>query len=124
MRRVLFVVVVVMALGSLLSPPAVAQQRVVTAAFYRYNPTPVEVAPGDTLVFLNSDPAIGSWEGHSVTHAAPPGEQLFDSPITPPGGAGEVVGVAELQPGSYAVTCRVHAFMTGTVIVVGKGSAS
>lgn len=116
MRRILVVALAIMVSGGLF-PAQAAEQRVVTAAFYRYNPSPVEVAPGDTLVFFNSDPAAGSWQGHSVTHAAPPGEQLFDSPITPPGGTSEVAGVADLPPGNYPITCRIHAFMTGALTV-------
>jgi plastocyanin len=115
MRRLLVVAVAVVVSGGLFPAPAGAQQRVVTTLFFRYNPSPVEIAPGDTLAYLNTDPLAG--EGHSVTHAAPPGEQLFDSPITPPGGASEVVGVSDLGPGSYRITCRVHAFMTGILTV-------
>jgi plastocyanin len=119
MRRLLVLAVAVVVTGVLFPAPAGAQQRVVTAFLFRYNPSPLEVAQGDTLVFLDTDPLAG--EGHSVTHAAPPGEQLFDTPITPPGGTGEVAGVAELPPGNYRFTCRVHAFMTGT-LTVGRAS--
>jgi plastocyanin len=119
MRRILVVAVAVVMSGGLFPAQAGAEQRVVTAFGFRYNPSNVEIASGDTLVFLDTDPLAG--EGHSVTHAAPPGEQLFDSPITPPGGVSEVSGIAELRPGSYRVTCRVHAFMTGT-LTVGRAS--
>jgi plastocyanin len=120
MRRILVVAVVavVVVSGGLLPARAGAEQRVVTAFGFRYNPSSVEIASGDTLAFLNTDPLAG--EGHSVTHAAPPGEQLFDSPITPGGGLSEVSGVAELGPGSYRFTCRVHAFMTGVLTVGGS----
>lgn len=121
MRRILVVAVAVAVVvsGGLFPARAGAEQRVVSAFLFRYNPSPVALAQGDTLVFLDTDPLAG--EGHSVTHAAPPGEQLFDSPITPPGGASEVSGVTDLRPGGYRITCRVHAFMTGT-LEVGRGS--
>jgi plastocyanin len=119
MRRLLVIAAAVVLSGGLFPPGAGAQQRVVTTFGFRYNPSTVEVAQGDSLAYLNTDPLAG--EGHSVTHAAPPGEQLFDSPITPPGGLSEVGGVPELRPGSYPITCRVHAFMTGT-LSVGRAS--
>jgi plastocyanin len=119
MRRMLAVAVVLVVPAFLFPVPADAQQRVVTAFLFRYNPSSVDVAAGDTLVFFNTDPLGG--EGHSVTHAAPPGEQLFDTPITPGGSTSEVAGVAELPPGNYPFTCRVHAFMTGT-LTVGRAS--
>jgi plastocyanin len=109
------VVSAILALTVLVPGEAKGEQGVLTAFGFRYAPNPVHVAPGDTLAFLNLDPLAG--EGHSVTHAVPPGEQLFDTPITPPGGAAEVGGVSDLRPGSYMITCRVHAFMTGTLVV-------
>lgn len=111
--------------STLIPSVAGADQRAVLAMFYRYSPSPIELAPGDTLVFFNSDPAAGSWEGHSVTHAAPRGEQLFGSPITPPREISEVTGVADLRPGIYPITCLVHGFMTGSLRVrPEQGSAS
>ena len=116
MRRS-FVVGLAVAVPSVLFPvPAGgAQQRVITAFLFRYNPSPADIAPGDSLAFVNMDPLAG--EGHSVTQVAPPGEQLFDSIIVPPGGAGEVIGASELPTGSYRITCRVHAYMSGTLEV-------
>jgi plastocyanin len=119
MRRILVAAVAVVVAGGLFPAPAGAQQRVITTFLFRYNPSPVDIAQGDTLAYLNGDPLAG--EGHSVTHAAPLGEQLFDSPITPTGGVSDVVGASDLGPGSYRITCRVHAFMTG-VLTVGRAS--
>ena len=117
MRRVLVVLPAVVLLGLLFPVPAGAQQGVITAFLFRYNPSPVELASGDTLVFLNADPLAG--EGHSVTHAAPPGERLFDSTVVLTGDSDEVNGISELKPGSYNITCRVHAFMAGILKVGG-----
>lgn len=117
MRRVLVVVPAVVLLGFLFPVPAGAQQRVITAVLFRYNPSPVGLASGDTLAFLNADPLAD--EGHSVTHAAPPGERLFDSPVVLTGDSDEVNGVSELKAGSYKITCRVHAFMAGILTVGG-----
>lgn len=115
MRRVLVVLPAVVLLGLLFPVPADAGQGVMAAFLFRY--TPVELASGDTLVFLNADPLAG--EGHSVTHAAPPAERLFDSPVVLTGESDEVTGIAGLKPGSYNVTCRVHAFMAGILKVGG-----
>ena len=117
MRRVLVVLLAVVLPGLLFPVPAGAQQRVITAFLFRYNPSPVGLASGDTLVFLNADPLAG--EGHSVTHAAPPAERLFDSAIVLTGDSSEVTRVSALKPGSYNITCRVHAFMTGILTVGG-----
>ncbi len=54
-----------------------------------------------------------------MTHAAPPGERLFDSAIVLTGDSSEVKSVSALKPGSYNLTCRVHAFMTGILTVGG-----
>lgn len=117
MRRMLVVLTAAVVPGLLFPVPARAQQRVITAFVFRYYPPSAELASGDTLVFVNADPLAG--EGHSVTHAAPLGERLFDSPVVLTGDSDEVNGVSELKPGSYSITCRVHAFMTGVLKVRG-----
>ena len=120
MRRITVFTGVLLTASILMPPsPAGAQQRVVAAVLFRYNPSQVEIASGDALVFFNADPMDG--EGHSLTHAAPPGEQLFDSSITASGETSDVPGVAELSSGTYGFTCRVHAYMSGT-LVVGRAS--
>lgn len=115
MRRVVVVTAAVVVLGGLFPAGAYADNRTVVTLLFQYAPSPVRVAAGDTLTYVNLDPLSG--EGHSVTHAVPPGDQLFDSPITPLGAPSDVGGVSDLRPGSYNITCRVHPFMKGTLIV-------
>jgi plastocyanin len=88
---------------------------VVAVAPWRYSPNPLEISQGETLTFANFDSLSG--EGHSLSQAVKPGGELFQSPITPPGTSSIVAGVDRLQKGEYRVTCRVHAFMNGKLIV-------
>ena len=91
---------------------------VVAVAPFRYSPNPIEISQGDKLTFANFDAiSIFSIEGHSLTQAVKPGQELFGSPITPPGTSSTVVGVDKLPKGEYRFTCRVHAFMNGKLVV-------
>ena len=90
---------------------------VVVVAPWRYSPNPIELNQGDRLTLANFDTISGAGEGHSVTQAVKPGQELFHSPITPPGTSSAVIGVDKLQKGQYRFTCRVHAFMRGTLVV-------
>ena len=88
---------------------------VVVVAPWRYSPDPIEISQGERLTFANFDSLSG--EGHSLSQAVKPGQELFQSQITPPGTASTVVGVDKLPQGEYRFTCRVHAFMTGRLVV-------
>jgi hypothetical protein len=56
-------------------------------------------------------------EGHSLSQAVTPGKELFKTPIISPGTSIPVAGVAQLPRGEYRFTCRVHAFMSGKLVV-------
>lgn len=114
MRRVT-VLAGLLALAGAQLPSAGAAAHVVGSTGFKYMPTPVEIAAGDTLTYVNNDPLSG--EGHSLTHAVAEGTELFKTPIIPAGTSADVAGVADLASGTYQFTCRVHAFMTGTLVV-------
>jgi plastocyanin len=82
---------------------------------WTYATSPMHVPQGEALTFLNLDPMSG--EGHSITHAVQPGAERFQSPITPPGTSSPVAGVEKLERGTYQYTCRIHAFMAGTLVI-------
>ncbi|MGH8990669.1 MAG: cupredoxin domain-containing protein [Acidimicrobiia bacterium] len=91
---------------------------VIAAVSWRYSPDPIEISQGEALTFANADAISAlSGDGHSLAHAVKPGQELFQSPITPLGAASNVAGVAALPRGEYGFTCRVHAFMHGTLVV-------
>lgn len=114
MRRLAIVMGALVLAGAPL-PEARAAGHVVGSTGFKYVPTPVEIAKGDTVMYVNNDPLAG--EGHSLTHAVAQGEELFQTPIIPTGTSADVAGVSDLAPGEYRFTCRVHAFMTGTLVV-------
>ena len=79
-----------------------------------YDPDPVTVAPGSTVVWDNQDNALHTATSGDPTTAVPDGN--FDSgmvgamtqsqPITMPS-----------EPGEYAYFCTLHPYLTGTVTV-------
>lgn len=118
MRAALAVTSMVMLLASGAMPAEAGSGPaavVVAVAPWRYSPNPIEISQGDTLTFANFDSMSG--DGHSLSHAVKPGQERFQSPITPPGTSSTVVGVDGLPKGEYRFTCRVHAFMHGTLVV-------
>jgi plastocyanin len=106
---------VLMALGTVPAGASGGTAAVVAVAPFRYSPNPIEISQGDRLTFANFDTL--SFEGHSLSQAVKPGQELFQSQITPPGTASTVVGVDKLPKGEYRFTCRVHAFMNGKLVV-------
>ena len=87
----------------------------VVVAPWTYSASPMHVPQGESLTFTNLDPLSG--EGHSFTHAVEPGAERFQSPITPPGTTSPVAGVEKLERGTYPYTCRIHPFMSGTLVI-------
>lgn len=103
-----------------LAAPAVA-----TAAQISAGPSPVtysnpniEIAPGESVTFLNFDL---SGAPHDVTSidVGPGAENLFRSDTVGFGVEVPVVGAEKLKPGSYKYLCSVHTFMEGQITVSG-----
>jgi plastocyanin len=89
-----------------------------TAHRLHFVPTTVSVEQGDSVQFLNSDP-YGNIEGpgHTVTERRSNGRPRFDTGVVPVGVLADVRGVSVLPAGRYAFYCRIHPFMTGTVVI-------
>jgi plastocyanin len=121
LRRSSFVSVAlaVIALGALVpAGPAGADEHQMAAFFIEYTPRAVDINQGDTLLFANTDPFSG--EGHTVTQNPAPGTApLFDSDVVPFGSSLQIPGIADLKPGDYLITCRVHPIMKGFLSVGG-----
>jgi plastocyanin len=116
-------IAVVALLSCLAAAPAPAADTVVVAvAPFTYTPHPIEVSQGQGVTFANADYFSGA--GHTLVHDVPKGSQLFESPIVPVGSSSPVAGVAELTPGTYQFTCRVHRQMSGRLIVKESDSAA
>jgi len=111
------VLAAVMASGAAPAAAGGGDAVVAVVAPWRYSPNPIEINQGDRLTLANLDTLSGAGEGHSLTQAVKPGQELFHSPITPPGTSSAVAGVDKLPKGEYRFTCRVHAFMRGTLVV-------
>ncbi len=104
-------------LGGAPHPARAAAPQVVTVYADHYVPATVTVERGGTLQFLDLDPwGNGEAPGHSLTERRLPGPR-FDSGVVGLGRAAEVGGVAALTPGSYGFTCRIHPFMSGTLVI-------
>ena len=86
-----------------------------------FSPPTITVKSGDTVVWTNEDPARHTvTSGVKGTRGIPgaPGTRdkpdgLFDAVVEP----GASVMVTLDEPGRYTYFCRIHAGMTGTVIV-------
>ena len=121
MRAVSLVAGLSAAIGVLapVPPPArAAESRTVVAYAFAYAPNPIHITQGSALEVRVLDPQAG--EGHTVTELARPGEERFDSPVTPLGKTGDVIGAADLAPGTYTFHCSVsgHESMKGTLRVL------
>lgn len=72
-----------------------------------FDPTPVEIEVGDSIVWENT---------HDQPHTASGnGEQIWDTGNLQPGATSDPVTFDE--PGSYTYICGLHPFMEGTVEV-------
>ncbi|MDP9317138.1 MAG: sortase [Chloroflexota bacterium] len=84
---------------------------------FQYNPEPLEVAVGTTVVWTNQDDIE-----HSVTHGTPeaPGD-TFDSGLFP---KGQMFSFTFTKPGEYLYFCSRHNSMQGRVNVTEVSSAA
>jgi plastocyanin len=64
------------------------------------------VTPGATVTVRNEDGAP-----HTLTAV----DGSFSTPIIEAGG--EATFQAPIEPGSYPITCQIHSFMSGTLVV-------
>jgi plastocyanin len=76
----------------------------VTIAHFKYNPTPLHVARGTTVVFSNAS---------KVKHTATRKGSFDTGKISP----GSSVSVRFTASGTYAYHCRIHPEMHGKIIV-------
>jgi plastocyanin len=70
-----------------------------------YSPSPVTVAVGSTVMFVNNDVA---------SHDARADNGNFATPILAPGGSANVTLSAA---GSFVYHCSIHPGMVGTIVV-------
>jgi plastocyanin len=89
---------------------AAEQPTPVAIKLFMYQPTPLEVAAGTTVVWTNQD-AIE----HSVTPERPAGD--FGSDLFT---KGQQYAYTFAQPGEYPYYCKRHESMRGIVRVVAK----
>lgn len=73
---------------------------------FAFTPSQLTVAPGTTITVTNED---------SAAHTVTADDGSFDSGNIDAGQTGKIT--APSTPGSYPLTCTIHPFMTGTLIV-------
>ncbi len=83
-------------------PRAVSPVKIVSEAYW---PKTLKIAAGTTVRWSNRDP---------LTHTVTANDGSFSSPFLYKGHAWSRVF---RKPGTYAYHCKIHSFMTGTVIV-------
>jgi plastocyanin len=92
---------------------ALAASQGVSISGFAFSPPSVTVSVGDTVTWTNSD---------SVTHTATADDASWDAGnIAAGGGTGAVVFTTA---GTFPYHCRIHAQMTGTVIVEAAGATA
>jgi plastocyanin len=79
----------------------------VSISGFAFHPGTVTTSSGVTLTWTNSDGTA-----HTVTETA--GSQAFDSGDIP---SGSSYSLTLTLPGTYAYKCKIHAGMTGTIVV-------
>jgi polyvinyl alcohol dehydrogenase (cytochrome) len=99
------------AVGYQMTSPPMAQFAGPAAYILPVHPFP----QGSSATYTNPDIAL-----HDVIALdnGPDGRPLFKSALVSLGGTAEVVGVEDLEPGSYAFTCSLHNSMKATLEVV------
>lgn len=78
----------------------------------KFLPPEIDIEAGTTVTWVNKDVVA-----HTVTHRAPPKDQLFASPYLNPG---ERFSYTFDEPGTYGIMCIPHPFMSQTVVVSEK----
>jgi len=77
-------------------------------------PIALSITQGDTLSSTNLDPVPHSLTADDLDEL---GNPLFDTGLFGLAATAPVVGVENLQPGSYPFHCTTHAFMHGVLTV-------
>jgi plastocyanin len=96
--------------GSAHTPSAVVSRgnaARLTIANYAFSTTALTVRAGATVTVTNTD---------STAHTTTAGSGAFDSGTLKPG---QSAHLTLSKPGIYTYICQFHAFMTGTIKVVG-----
>lgn len=105
--------VIAIALAMLSVPAASAGAVTLDIKMFRYQPEVVEVSPGTTVVWTNSDDI-----DHTITSASgTEPDDRFDSGRF---GQGESFSRTFTEPGEYHYICSMHPSMTGTIRVVAE----
>ncbi len=78
--------------------------RTVTIAHFKYDPTPLHISKGTTVVFANAS---------RVKHTATARGSFDTGKIAP----GKAVSIRFTAPGTYAYHCTIHPEMHGKIIV-------
>jgi plastocyanin len=101
------------AIGPVGARPARATGATVDIRDLAFAPATVQVAPGDTVTWTNSEEIMP----HDVTSGAPGGPDVgerFGSEILLPG---QAFAVTFSEAGEFVYLCKLHPAMTGVVIV-------
>jgi hypothetical protein len=92
-------------------------EHAVVAFLRDYMPSnKISIKQGESIVFVDGDPTAGP--GHTFTENVPEGvTPRFDSDIVPFGTFKVVPDISSLPPGTYAVHCKIHDVVKGTLTV-------
>src|SRR5437764_11229218 len=92
-------------------------EHTVVAVLREYMPSnQITIKHGESIRFVDADPTAGP--GHSFTENVPDGATpRFDTDVVPFGLFKDVPEVASLPPGKYAVHCKIHDVVKGTLTV-------
>ena len=110
--------VAVVATG-LVGQPARAQDQAILAAGTLYVPPVITIGAGEGLDFQNED--VLAHDVVSVDRNAS-GARLFRSRVLNRGDRDDIVGVEELDPGTYGYGCSLHGWMAGAIVVTEAGA--
>jgi plastocyanin len=118
MRTLARVSVLVLAVGTVLSSPTSSafadagepQVHKITIKNFAFGPSQITVNTGDTIEWINEDFA---------PHTATANDSSFNTKRLKGGEAGRIVASS---PGTITYTCKYHANMKGTIVVLDDGS--